>query len=230
MQDYLKSLSKNEQKNRRKYELRSLQKEHAVRVDVVGDDDSELCPEFDRFAIQHTRQWQAEGKPGHFAAWPQGMAYNRALVQNLGRLGRVRFVRIWADGQVIANQYIFAFAGRWWWELPSRLVGEKWERFSLGPSGIVTMLGEAIKEGISQVEGGLGHYEYKLRLKADEHPVQLFRLVARRPLTWVRHRLFIALRWLLAMGYHKLWYRRIQPRLPARFRKPQCSFWLRLDF
>lgn len=230
MQDYLKSLSKNEQKNRRKYELRTLQKEHAVRVDVIGDADADLCSEFDRFAVQHTQQWQAEGKSGHFGAWPDGLAYNRALVQNLGHLGRVRFVRVWADDQVVANQYIFAFAGRWWWELPSRIVGEKWDRFSLGPSGIVTMLGEAIKEGISQVEGGLGHYEYKLRLKAEERPVCLFRVLARRQGTRLRYRLFTALRWLLERAYHKLWYRRLAPHLPACFRAPQWTLWLRFNF
>jgi hypothetical protein len=34
----------------------------------------------------------------------------------------------------------------------------------------------------------------------------------------------------LLYGYHKIWYRRIAPRLRAFAHRPQWSLWLRLDF
>lgn len=228
-EDYWGALSRNEQK-KRKYELRMLGKEFAVRVELISGPQAELLAEFDRFADQHTRQWNSEGKTGHFGAWPQGTEYNRALVTRLGPQGRVRFLRIWADDQVVARQYIFAFNRRWWWELPSRMVGEQWRRFSLGPSALVTMLQEAIREGVGQVEGGLGHYEYKVRLGAQEHQAPVFRAFARSPGSRVRQRVYAGLQWLLRAGYHMVWYRRIQPWLPARWQRPQWRLWLRFDY
>lgn len=230
MEEYLDSFCKNEQKNRRKYELRALRKEYPVRVDVLSSGEEELSREFERFARQHSLQWQAEGKPGHFGAWPNALSYNRALVKCQGRLGRMRFIRIWAGEEVIANQYTFAFAGRWFWELPSRSVGPSWDRFSLGPSGIVTMIGEAIKENVHTLEGGLGHYAYKLRLNAQEHPTCTFRVVARGFSTSVRKLIFDAIRKCLLVGYHKIWYRRVMPLLPLNLPKTQRMLWLRFDY
>ena len=228
--DYLKSLSKNEQKNRRKYELRTLSKEHEVAIEVVSGPIDALLAEFDQFAPLHARQWHAEGKSGHFGAWPDGLSYNRALVQALGPLGRVRFVRVTADGTTVSSQYVFAFAGRWYWELPARLPGAEWDRFSLGPSGIVTMIGEAIARGVRWIQGGLAHYDYKLRLRAEEHPVVTFRICNAHLASIVRQGIFAACRNALCLSYHKLWYRRVLPRLPARFRRPQSRLWLRFDY
>ena len=228
--DYLGSLSRNEQKQRRKYELRTLKKEHEVSVELISGPQGALEAAFDEFAPLHARQWDAEGKSGHFGAWPNGLAYNRALVRALGPLDRVRFVRIKADGATVASQYIYAFAGRWYWELPARVPGPDWDRFSLGPSGIVTMIGEAIASGVHWIQGGLAHYDYKLRLQADEHPVLTYRIYRLNTSSKLRNGVFEALRRLFGLCYHKLWYRRVIPRLPARCRRPQWTLWLRFDY
>jgi CelD/BcsL family acetyltransferase involved in cellulose biosynthesis len=229
MEDYYASLSKNERKNRRKYELRLLRKEFETHVDVVSEA-AEVSQEFERFAVQHREQWGAEGKTGHFGAWPRALEYNRALVKAQSERGRLRFIRIAANGEVIANQYTFAFGDRYFWELPSRAVDQKWERFSLGPTGIVTMLDQGIKEGISRLEGGLAHYDYKVRLGASEYGALTFHFLAARPMARARFALFSLLRHFVSYVYHKLWYRRIMPRLPRTFWRPQSELWLRLDF
>jgi len=229
MDDYYASLSKNERKNRRKYELRLLKKEFETQVHVETNPEK-VAQEFEHFAVQHAEQWAAEGKTGHFGAWPRALDYNRALVKAQGEAGRVRFIRILANGTVIANQYTFAFGDRYFWELPSREVDPKWERFSLGPTGIVTMIEQAAKEGIAAVEGGLAHYDYKLRLGATEHSVFTFRILSARRSAKVRFALFSLLRTCWSYVYHKVWYRRIMPRLPRAFWRPQADQWLRLDF
>jgi CelD/BcsL family acetyltransferase involved in cellulose biosynthesis len=229
MEDYYESLSKNERKNRRKYELRLLKKEFETRVEVVSDP-TLAGAEFERFAEQHRMQWNAEGKTGHFGAWPRALEYNRALVKAQGELGRLRFIRITANGQVIANQYTFAFGDRYYWELPSREVDSKWERFSLGPTGIVTMIEQAMTEDLRRVEGGLAHYDYKVRLGAKEYRTLTFRIQTTKPSARARIALFSFLRLAWSYGYHKLWYRRIMPRLPRKFWRPQSMRWLRLDF
>lgn len=229
MEDYYASLSKNERKHRRKYELRLLKKEYETHVDVVSDA-AEVSQEFERFAEQHREQWGAEGKAGHFGAWPRALEYNRALVKAQSARGRLRFIRILANGEVISNQYTFAFGGRYFWELPSRALDQKWERFSLGPTGIVTMIEQAMKEGMSRVEGGLAHYDYKVRLGAREYSTLTFHILGATPMARARFALFAFFRNCWSYGYHKLWYRRVMPRLPRMFWQPQSERWLRLDF
>ena len=229
MEEYYGALSKNERKNRRKYELRLLKKEYDTRVEVLTDPVL-VADEFERFAEQHRQQWLAEGKTGHFGAWPRGLEFNRALVEAQATLGRLRFIRILANDQVIANQYVFAFGNRYYWELPSRVVDPMWERFSLGPTAIVTMLAQGIAEGIERVEGGLAHYDYKVRLGAKEYAAQTFCIVASTRPARARFALYSLARDCMAVAYHKMWYRRVMPRLLPVFWRPQSRLWLRLDF
>lgn len=226
---YLQSLSKNEQKHRRKYELRALAKNHTVEV-VVSTGPEGLDDAFTEFADLHARQWAKEGKSGHFGAWPHGLEYNRALVEALGPCNRVRFVRIVANGETVASQFIFTFADRWYWELPARAPESTWDRFSLGPSAIVTMIREAIDANIHWIQGGLAHYDYKLRLGATEYPVVTYRASRSSFGSSVRVRLWSTLRSAIRVAYHRVIYRRLMPKLPARYRRAQWGFWLRLDY
>ena len=228
MEAYFDSLGKSERK-KRTYELRLLRKEHEIKVEVLADA-RDVEAGFVRFAEQHTAQWNAEGKSGHFGAWPRGKEYNQALVKAQGVLGRVRFVRIWANGQVVSDQYAFAFGDSWFWELPARAVASEWTRFSLGPAGLIATIEAAIREGARRLEGGLGHYDYKVKLGASEQPVGRLRVVADRPTARTRLVLFNALRICLLYAYQKAWRRRLASRLPRALARPQWNFWLRLDF
>ncbi|MCS7089698.1 MAG: GNAT family N-acetyltransferase [Verrucomicrobiota bacterium] len=229
-EEYLKRLGKNEQKNRRKYELRLLGKEFAVRLQVLRDPGSQWTESFERFAQLHTQQWKAEGLLGHFGAWPRGLEYNRALVRTLAAHGRVRIMELWAGDQHVAGQYAFAFADRWYWELPARIVGPQWERFSLGPTALMLLLVEAMREGCSRVEGGLGHYEYKLRLGGREHPVWNLRFLAPGGRSALRRLSAGWMQNMLRLGYYKVWYRRVQPHLPESWKRPLWGLWLRHDY
>lgn len=229
MEQYYEDLNKNERKNRRKYELRLLKKEYEVVTDIVREPQA-VAAEFERFAPQHTAQWRCQGKPGHFGAWPRALEFNRALVQAQSQLGRARFLRISANGTVICSQYAFALGDAYYWELPARSVGEPWERFSLGPTGIVNMIAAGMQEGVQRIEGGLAHYDYKVRLNAREHTTRTFRLISARARTRISAGLLNFGRLGLLYGYHKIWYRRVVPRLPQRFSRAQWYGWLRLDF
>ncbi len=227
---WLGSLEKGEQK-RRAYDLRRLRKDHPLRIEMIREPLAAVQAAFERFVEQHTRQWQAEGQPGHFGAWPRALEYHRALLPAMVAEGRARLMEIWAGDELVAGQYAFAHGDRWFWELPSRAIGEQWNRYSLGPTALVVMFGEAIAEGVRRVEGGLGHYDYKLRLGAREYPV--YNLWFRRPGgAGLRVRLgcLLGLQEALRLVLHKVWYRRVQPRLPPRWRRSQSRLWLRHDF
>jgi hypothetical protein len=92
------------------------------------------------------------------------------------------------------------------------------------------MVEQATKEGISRVEAGLAEYDYKRKLNGKEYAVRTYHIVADSLASRLRFRVFNLLRTCLLWGYYKLWYARISPHFPARFRKPIWTVWLRFDF
>lgn len=227
--DYVKGLRKKERYYLRKDETQLFSKELAGVVDSVSEPDK-TGPEFEAFADQHARQWTEQGRAGHFGSWPEGLAYNKALVERLSPLGRVRFVRIVTNKGIISRQYAFAFGSSYFWELPSRETGPEWDTFSLGRTGAATMFRVAIEEGKTRIEAGTGSYDYKKLLNATEYRAVIFRVRSARLAARVRHSLFTSFAWALRVVYHKIWYRRIMPRLPVRWRRPQWKLWLTFDF
>lgn len=226
--EFLAALDGKERKIRRK-KLRELEAKGPIRVEVVKDP-AAVEREFETFAQQHTTQWEAEGRPGHFHAWPRALEFNRELVKAHGKLGRVRFVRLLAGDQVVANQYNYAFGQKLFAELPSRAAGQEWDRLSLGCSSQVKLLETCIAEGFETMESGLGHYDYKLLLGGREHRVLTLRLHSKQTFSRVRGRACSILRDLLVLVSQKLWYRRISPCLPKSLRSGQSEFTLAYDF
>jgi CelD/BcsL family acetyltransferase involved in cellulose biosynthesis len=228
LDEFFDRMDKDERK-KRKYEMRLLAREEAITRDVISGPEK-VEAEFESFASLHASQWRDKGKLGHFGSWPRGKQYNLALVQALAKLGRVRFVRILADGETISSQFAFVFGDAWYWELPARATDRRWNRFSLGTTGFFGLAQEAINEGKARIEGGIAHYDYKQKLGGTECGLEVLRVVANRFGSKLRTWLYRLLRRLVEVAYHKIWYARVSPRLPAAFRKPIWSFWLRLDF
>ena len=230
MEAYLKSLSRNERKNnRRLYDLSSLKESYEVREDVLHEP-SEVAVEFERFLEQHSKEWQNRGRPGHFYAWPKAVDFHRALVKVLGQARRVRFVRLLANGEVIASIYGFRLGTRLFAELPARRSGSEWEAYSLGRTIIVRTLVAAAREGITQVHAGLGHYDHKTRLGGKEGNVFRLHCVARRSSSYLRVRVWRGIQKALFLLYQKVWYRRVTPFLPRSFRRGQSSYICSLDY
>lgn len=226
--EYFAALDSKERKTRRK-KLRELEAVAAVRSDVVADG-SLVHAEFDTFVEQHTRQWQSEGRPGHFHAWPNALEYNRALVKNLAALGRVRFYRLYSGDQVITRQYGFVLGDRLYAELPARAFGDPWDRFSLGCTSQIKLIESAIQEGLKRMDSGLGHYEYKILTGGIETKVASIRLQSSGSWSKLRTRVWTKIHTVLRLFLHKIWYRKVMPYLPAMFRSGQSKLLVRLDF
>jgi CelD/BcsL family acetyltransferase involved in cellulose biosynthesis len=134
-----------------------------------------------------------------------------------------------ADG-AIAYQYTFSYGNTYYWQLPARNTDTRWSKYSLGSIGVIDMIKTAIDEGITKIEAGIGHYEYKLKLGAEEHPVSIVRIVAQRVGSKIRYHVFRAFFSVVNALYHKIWYRRLQPHLPAFFQRPIWKLWIDLSF
>lgn len=225
---YLGSLSKNERKNRRKYELRYLKKSFAIQTDILTSWE-EIREEFPKFVEMHTVQWRSEGKPGHFGAWPKSDDFNFALVKELSEKGRVRLIRIRADGEAISYEYAFAFGNCYFWQLPARKVGSNWEQYSLGSTSLVNMIRIAIEERMRSIEAGLAHYDYKIKLGAKEYPATRIFFTAKGLESRFRYFVFRSIFSAVNILYFKIWYQRLQPRLPRRFQRGIWSLWIRFS-
>jgi len=224
---FMEGVDKDERK-KRKYEARLLRRDHSV-VEEILSDSSSVTSAFEEFAHLHASQWNERGKGGHFRSWPHGLEFNRALVADLARLGRVRIVRLIADGKTISTQYGFSFGNTFFWELPARITDAKWHRYSLGVAGFFSVVQAAAAEGKIQIEGGLARYEYKQKLNAKEIPVRTLQIVPNRLGSRFSVWIFRVIQCVLEIVYYKLWYQRLAPRLRV-FGLSQWSFWLRANF
>ena len=208
---YLGGLNKRQKQNMRR-DLNLFAKKFASKVDVVCDG-NELEKEFSTFRKMHDQQWLAEKKLGHFGDWPGSGEFNQALVRTLGPQGRVRLVRLWANDQVVSYQYCLTFGDRLYWRLPARLIGEEWNRYGMGRLGLVKMIEAAISEGIRWIEGGPGHYEYKVQLGGQEVPLVSQVIVANSRKSRLCWKLFQKAADLLHLLYYRGWFLKLAPKL-----------------
>ena len=225
---YMQSLGKRERKKRSLYELRRLGNEHEIQVEMLRDR-ADVMPAFEEFSELHAAQWQGVGKLGHFRSWPRGLEFNQALAERMSTLGRARLLRIRADGLTIWMEYAFTFANKYYAILPARRVGPEWDVYRLGQAGLVTLIRHAIDERCTSLDGGRGHYEYKLRFGATEYAIRQVRIVGNRIRSRIGVRVVLLLHAILEIVYNKILYRRIMPRFPARLRRGQWGVYLRTD-
>ncbi len=214
-------------KSVRRY-LGHLARRGGVTTDFV-DDQAELLNCFEAFARQHAEQWRKMGKGGHFKAWPNGHEFHRALIRRQGQLGRVRFYRILADGEMIAACYTFIFGTRVFAELSSRALEPEWERLGLGKAVVIAMCQSAAAIGALSVDGGLGHYTYKSLLGGEVVPVGMWRIVRMHWNSRIRSFVLLKTGKLIRIMCDKIWYRRILPHLPDCIARSQSRWWLRFD-
>jgi CelD/BcsL family acetyltransferase involved in cellulose biosynthesis len=213
--EYVAGLGKSQRQGHRRY-LRQLAKLHEVSYRTVSGD--EALAYFDRFLELHAAHWQGEGKLGHFGDWPGSEDFNRDLIARMAASGRARFYEMAGDGRTLAIEYSFVLGDRCYWRLPARDTDPELQKVRLGRLSLVEMFRVLIEDGQRMVEGGPGHYEYKLRLGAAEHPLRRVVIAApSRPAGW---RAALLLHWadLLHLVYYRGWFLKLAPRLGRRRR------------
>ncbi len=219
--EYLQNLSSSQRQTHRRF-LRKLKSEYDIDFRTVSGD--EAVAYFDRFAELHAAYWQQRGKLGHFGDWPAGAEFNRDLIAAMADTGRVRFYEVAAqNGRVLAMEYCFVFGDRCYWRLPARDPDAELDKLRIGRVSLTEMFRMLIESGQRMVEGGPGHYEYKVRLGAEEHPLRRVVISGRtRPARW---RAALVVRWadLLQFAYYRGWFLKLRPKLglpPGPLRKP----------
>ena len=222
-EQYLAGLDKSQRGNYRR-DRRNLDKQYPLHLDCIHGA-AEVGSLFEEFLALHEAQWRSQGMLGHFGDWPEAVAFNRDLVRAMAPLGRLRLERLTAGAEVVAYDYSFRLGDRLYWRLPARRTGEPWDRLGLGRVSLVERIEAAITAGIRHIEGGSGHYDYKVRLGATEYPLGSM-LIAGGTVAIAKARLLCHWADLLHRLYYKAWFSRIAPRLPLR-RRPLWQMWIR---
>lgn len=225
--EYYSSLSHKERRIRRQ-KMNNFNKDFNPRIEVLMHP-SDIDKEIGSFVEMHNFQWNQEGRPGYFGAWPNSTAFNKKLAHEFATMGKTWLVKVVVNEKPTLYQYAFIFGERCYWQLSARIWGESWERYSLGATNALFFLQHCIKMGVNWVESGLGSYEYKKKLGGIEELTLILRYNAKRLPSRLKYLLFRAISACIGIFYHKIYYKRIQPRLPVRLRRPIWTGWIRLS-
>lgn len=168
---------------------------------------------FAQFVIFHNQQWQAIGYGGHFADWPNSSAfYGSVCAGSDPDHGVSLFEQIGTDGP-LATQFALVSGTTAHWRLPARSLDAEANHLSVGKVGLVLMIKTLIETGFRRIEAGRGEYDYKLVYGGENVPVH--RVMISRSGAFAGLRLRALLAWvdLMDIGYYKIWFKRIHPRL-----------------
>jgi len=223
-EEYVQTL-KNRQRSNLRRDLNLITRSFVMTNELIKDEKIAYF-EFKNFIKMHNDQWKAQGKLGHFNDWPKGAQFNAELVRRLAQEGRLRLLRLLADGQVVSYELCYAFSKRWHWRLPARVVGPVWDKYALGRIGLIKEIEIAISEGVQEIEAGAGHYDYKIKLGGEECPLHTLFIARNQIFIRWRALLFLKLSNALHFLYYRVWFSRLAPKLPFK-RRPLWQLWIR---
>lgn len=222
---FFDNISKSKKKHYRQG-VKRLKKSFETTFLVVSDSEK-ILDEFEKFAQLHSKQWKHENKLGHFLDWPSALCFHRDLVKSFSKTNRVRITKMSTDNKDVAMQYSYFFGDRNHWFLPAREPGQEWNRFELGIVTFMQLVEVSIGEGITCIDGGQGHYDYKLKLGAREYPLQSILITGGAFQKRFKTKLFLWFSSSLHVVYYKIWFCRLAPKFPFIFRRSLWKLWIR---
>ncbi len=169
--------------------------------------------EFDSFVTFHNLQWNAVGKGGHFADWPESVAFYKDVVTCSDTCQGIHFYHLAGATAPLATQFALTSGQTCHWRLPARSLDPEAERLSVGKVGLVVMIQQLIESGIRKIEAGRGEYGYKQVYGGENVPVHRLMVSKSRGLARVRLALLLGWADLLNLLYYRIWFLKLAPRL-----------------
>lgn len=224
-EDYWSGLSKSRQKEIRRSKNK-MRKEYTLYHETSCPDDIEEF--FDEFVSQHTQQWRAVGKAGHFGDWEGSYAYYRDLVVRLSPLRRAFIEKHLGDEEILSSRLTFVFGDRAYWRLTARTLDQDAVKMGVGKVGLVERIEKLIDQGTAMIEAGAGEYDYKLSYGGQLVPLR--QVIVGRASEKLRMNLLLTAVNLLDLFYYRLWFLKLSPywrRLTGLGPKPLWKVWIR---
>ena len=223
--DFTRRMSHASRKSLRRRERKLVETDGFV-MELVPDE--AMDEEFVRFQRLHQAQWEAEGRQGHFADWPDAATFHRNLARSFAADGRLRLYRATFQGEAVAYEYIVRFGDRAASLLAARSLDERWRKAGVGSVLLNFAAASEAADGAVEFDLGRGHYDYKRSNGAMSAESVRVRYVADQPLARARVALWLVLARLSYIGYYRVWFSSTRPllRLPA---KAIARWWIRIQ-
>lgn len=220
---FLEKLSKKRRAQFRR-DVRSLTESKEMNSAVICPDTAGFL-DFSRF---HNLQWQAVGKGGHFCDWPGSEGFYSALAERTKEQRNVQFHILNGHDGPLAIQFALVAGTTCHWRLPARSLDPEVERFGVGKIGLLMMVEQLIAQGITQVEGGMGEYDYKRTWGGEDVPVR--QLIVSLAATKKSLRLLLAWSGFIDFVYYRIWFLKFAlrwRRLTGSKPQPLWRTWIR---
>jgi CelD/BcsL family acetyltransferase involved in cellulose biosynthesis len=181
---------------------------------------------FTNFVYMHQLHWKELGKLGHFGDWPDSEAFHREVAQVQLAHGRLRLMEVSFGDRCLGYEYSFKCGRKYINSLGARSISEQLAHVSVGKITFGEMVKSAISEGVNCIDSSQGKYEHKLRLGGKLFPIHKIWITPRNRLARFRIGVFRLLVGLLNLGYYKIWFGRVAPKLPFK-RGCLWKIWIR---
>lgn len=219
-------------KNGRKHIRRSYRELGRIMQDQPGDlaSDCATIQNVDEilhgFVHMHQKQWQKKNRPGHFGDWPDSLDFHREMAHAQLQRGRLRLMQIHWGQRCLAYEYAYRFGEKYFALLCARTNLADVAHVGMGSVMFAELMKAATKERVRYIDDMEAKYDYKLRLGGKLLPMKDIYVVRKQLLCKARARVFRFVSRLLHLGYFRIWYMRIAPKLPLR-RRPLWRIWIR---
>ena len=180
---------------------------------------------FAQFVAFHNQQWQAIGYGGHFADWPNSAAFYGAVCAGSDPdHGVGLFEQVGTDGP-LGTQFALISGTTAHWRLPARSLDPEADHLSVGKVGLVLMIKTLIEAGYRRIEAGRGEYDYKLVYGGENVPVHRVVISSAGAFAGLRLRALLAWVDLMDIGFYKIWFKRLHPRIRKITGGPSRPLW-----
>jgi CelD/BcsL family acetyltransferase involved in cellulose biosynthesis len=181
---------------------------------------------FNEFLQMHQSHWQKFGKLGHFGDWPCSEMFHRELAAALLKYKRLRLLRIKLGEDSLAYTYNYFFGKAYYGLQTARSALQEYAHIGVGDVVLAKEVKIACDDHAQYFDLMQGKYEHKIRQGAQYYPVRNLFICSRGPMSRLRTWVFRVSAKLLNIGYYRIWFCRLAPRLPFK-RRPLWEKWIR---
>ena len=174
----------------------------------------------------HQEHWQQMGKSGHFGDWPHAREFHRDMAKVQLKRDRLRLIKVTLGEWCLGYKYGYIFGRNYFDFLDARSDLKELANVGLGRIIYSEMFKDAIRKKAKYIDSMRGRYRHKLEMGGELLPTRNLYIIAQKPTTTIRIKLFRFFAGLLDLFYYRIWYHKIAPQLPLT-RRYLWKIWIR---
>ena len=224
-EEYLQRISAN-----RRSQFRRRRKRLVAEVGMTSDSIVPTAEQMDAFVAFHNAHWQERGYGGHYVDWPGTAEFYRELAAHTAEDGLLRVDRLHGTPGEMASQFSVVAGDTAHWRLPARMLDPEVDRLAAGNVIYLLMFEHMIQSGVTRIEAGRGDYTYKIDYGGRYVDVRRLLVLRKGRVHAVRAWLLLTASDLLHLGYYRIYFSRLIPKIRAvtgRKPRPLWRIWIR---